>query len=251
MTVAQYPITIEGETASIGTAGELVVALDVLQGQHDRAVLEQLAPHLSEIIADASGLYWTLKELSVEDQLYLFDALGPCLVDVIGRASALRDLLATMAHEEVEERMLKALGAEGLHALIGTAEELAGVLEWVYGDCDRLVLDLVGAPFLRRLFPSGYGLSLALHALDHDRQQDLVEMLGWEQVEALVHDRRDLAHLLRALPGDLSTRLLKGFTKAQLWDLARDERGRRYLYQYLEAEEATYLDKAMGENDAE
>ena len=90
MTVAQYPITIEGETASIGTAGELVVALDVLQGQHDRAVLEQLAPHLSEIIADASGLYWTLKELSVEDQLYLFDALGPRLVDVIGRAGALR-----------------------------------------------------------------------------------------------------------------------------------------------------------------
>jgi len=250
MTVTYHPITIEGETAPIGTAGELVVALDVLQGQHDRAVLEQLAPHLPEIIADASGLYWTLKELTVEDQLYLFDALGARLVDVIGRAGALRDLLATMAYEEVEERMLETLGGEGLRALIGTAEELAGALEWVYGDCDRLVLELVGVPFLRRLFPSGYELSLVLHALDHDRQRELIEMLGWEQVEALVHDRRDLAHLLRALPSELSNRLLTGFTREQLWDLARDERGRKYLYQYLDAKEAAYLDKAMGENDA-
>jgi hypothetical protein len=251
MTATHYPITIEGETAPIGTAGELVVALDVLQGQHDRAVLEQLAPHLSEIIADAFGLYQTLKELSVEDQLYLFDTLGSRLVDVVGRAGALRDLLATMAQEEVEERMLTTLGTEGLHALIGTAEELAGVLEWVYGDCDQLVLELMGAPFLKRLFPSGYELSLVLHALDHDRQRALIEMLGWEQVEALVHDRRDLAHLLRALPSELSNRLLTGLDRAQLWDLVRDERGRQYLYQYLEAEEAAYLDKAMGERDAE
>ena len=137
MTVAQYPITIEGETASIGTAGELVVALDVLQGQHDRAVLKQLAPHLAEIIADPFGLYRTLKELTIADQLYLFDALGPRLVDVIGRAGALRDLLATMAHEEAEERMLKALGGEGLRALIGTAEELAGV---VFSSEDGLIV---------------------------------------------------------------------------------------------------------------
>lgn len=245
-----YNITIEGETAPIGTAGELVVALDMLQGQYDRVVLEQLAPHLAEIIADASGLHATLKPLSVEDQGFLFEALGARLVDVIGRAGALRDLLATLAHDVVEERLLSTLGTAGLHALIGTAEELAGILEWVYGDCDQLVLDLIGAAFLQRLFTSGYDLSLVLYALDHDRQQALIEMLGWEQVEALIHDRRDLAHLLRALPADLSERLLKGFTPAQLWHFVRDERGRCYLYQYLDAEEMAYLDKVMGGHHA-
>ena len=106
MIPTQYPITIEGETVSIGTAGELVVALDVLQGQHDRAVLEQLAPHLAEVLGGPSGLYATRTALSVEDRLYLLSALGPRLVDVVQRAGALRDIFATMAHAEVEELLL-------------------------------------------------------------------------------------------------------------------------------------------------
>jgi hypothetical protein len=47
--IKRYPVTIDGETASIGTANELAVALDVLQGQYDRAVLEQLGPALAYI----------------------------------------------------------------------------------------------------------------------------------------------------------------------------------------------------------
>ena len=41
----RYPVTIDQETVQIGSASELAVALDVLQGQHDRAVLTQLQPH--------------------------------------------------------------------------------------------------------------------------------------------------------------------------------------------------------------
>jgi hypothetical protein len=39
MMITRYPITIDGETASIGSAAELAVALDVLQGQHDHETL--------------------------------------------------------------------------------------------------------------------------------------------------------------------------------------------------------------------
>ena len=101
MTVTRYPVEIEGETALIGTAGELVAALDVLQGQHDRAVLEQLTPHLADILSGPKGLYATLKILEPEDQLYLIQALGPQLGNVIQTASALRDILATLAESGV------------------------------------------------------------------------------------------------------------------------------------------------------
>lgn len=250
MATTRYPITIEGETALIGTAAELVLALDVLQGQHDRTVLQQLRSHLAEIIGGPQGLYATLRVLAPEDKLYLIDALGPHLTGLVQKASTLRDILATLAETEVEERLLGTLGTDGLHALIGSVEELAEVLEWVYGDCDWLAMQLLGTEFLKRLFQSGYELSLVLYSLDNERQRELIEMFGWEYVLSLVHDRRDLAHLLRALPSELSNRLLTHFTRDQLWDLVRDERGWRYLHRYLEAEEATHLGELLGVNNA-
>ena len=60
------PITVDGETTQIVNAAELVVALDVLQGQHDREVLEQLRDDLPELIGSERGLYDTLKVLAPE-----------------------------------------------------------------------------------------------------------------------------------------------------------------------------------------
>ncbi|MFL7792321.1 MAG: hypothetical protein AB8I69_09295 [Anaerolineae bacterium] len=251
MATTRYPITVEGETADIGTAGELVAALDVLQGNYDRAVLEQLRPYLAKVIGGPQGLHATLKVLAAEDQLYLIEALGPRLVDVIQRAGALRDILATLAESGVEEKLMETLGPEGLRALVGSPEDLAGVLEWVYGTSDWLALQLLGVDFLGRLFQSGYELSLVLYSLDRVRQQELIELLGWENVMVLVHDRRDLAHLLRALPAELSNRLLTHFTKDQLWAIVQDECGWHYLYNYLEAEEAAYLSGLLEVNDAQ
>jgi hypothetical protein len=247
----QYAITIEGETAPIATAAELVVALDVLQGQHDRAVLQQLGPHLAEIIGGPKGLYNTLKVLETEDQLYLIDALGPGLAGVVQRAGALRDILATLAEDRVEERLLATLGTDGLQGLVQSAEDLAGVLEWVYGRSDQLVLQLLGAPFLKGLFQSGYDLSLVLYSLDQGRQRELIDMLGWSEVRSLVHNLRDLAHLLRALPGELSIRLLALFEGDQLWALIRNDHGLRFLRQYLEVEEVACLDELLEVSDAE
>jgi hypothetical protein len=251
MVTTRYPITIDGEAANIGTAGELMVALDVLQGHHDRAVLEQLGPHLADVIGDPRDLHAILRVLGSEDQVYLIEALGSQLVEVVQRAGALRDILATLAESGVEEKLLQTLGPDGLRALIGSAKELAEVLEWVYGASDWLVLQLLGAEFVKHLFQNGYEFSLVLHSLDHARQQDLIDWLGWDRVVFLVHDRRDLAHLLRALPADLSNRLLTHFTKAQLWAIIQDERGWRYLYNYLEIAEADYLGKVLEVNDAE
>jgi hypothetical protein len=245
MPIPRYPISIDGESTDIGTAAELVAALDVLQGQHDRLVLEQLRPHLAAIIAGPQGLLATLKVLSADDQIYLIDALGSALPALVKDALALRDILATLAEARVEERLLVALGPVGLNTLIGSAEELAEVLEWIYGDCDRLALDLLGDDALRRLCLGGYELSLVLHALDQQRQQELLNMLGWEFVLSLVQDRRDLAYLLRALPAEMSQRLLDHLADERLRALVRDDRDRRYLEPYLETNEATYLDQRL------
>ncbi len=245
-TPTRYPVTIDGETATVGTAAELAVALDVLQGQHDRAVLEQLAPHLAEIIGGPPGLYNTLKSLDGADQIFLVDSLGPSLEGCVRTAGHLRDILAMLSAVEVEERLLDTLGPEGLRRLIVTPGELAEILEWVYGDCDRRALELLGSEYLRGLLRSGHDLSLVLQSLDEGGQADLLERLGWERTVGLVHNGRDLASLLRALPAASSKQLLGHYTPVQLVALVGNTRDWEYLCRRLEPAEAAYLYAMLG-----
>ncbi len=71
-TLTRYPVTIDGETVTIGTAKELSVVLDVLQGQHDRVVLEQLAPNLADIVDSPLGFSTILKSLEPADRSFSF-----------------------------------------------------------------------------------------------------------------------------------------------------------------------------------
>jgi hypothetical protein len=236
-----YPLTIEGETTGVSTAAELVVALDVLEGRRDREALEQLRPHLAEIIGKPPGLQAVMAVLQPDDQLFLVEALGDRLAEVVATPQALRDLLAGLADDRVEEALLRTLGGNRLRALIRTPGELAGILEWVYGTNDALVLELLGQDFLARLFQTGEELGLVLRAIDAARQEELLAMLGLEGVTALVRDERDLAYLLRALPSAVSRRLLEHFSDAVLTDLIRDECAWRYVQRFLEADELAYL----------
>jgi hypothetical protein len=245
--IKRYPITIEGETTQIGTASELAVALDVLQGQFDREALVQLRPHLAEIIAHASGFMLVMKSLSSEDQLYFIQSIGPGLADVVQSAPHLRDILATMAEQRVEEALLTRLGQAGLQRLVMTGAELAEVLEWVYGDCDALALDLLGEEYVRGLCRHAADLSAILRNIDFALQARLLEQLGWPFVTDLVKDGYDLAYLLRALPPANSESLLRHFSGPQLKALIGNAREWTYLYQRLEPAEAELLLSALSE----
>ncbi len=244
--IPRYPVTIDGDTAQIGTANELVIALDVLHGQRDRAVLEQIRPHLADIIGGPAGFANVMRSLEPADQIYLIDALGARLADILQEPRFLRDLFATMAVVEVEQRLLNVLGTSGLRALIVTAAELGQVLEWIYGQCDRQLIDLLGAIYLRDIIRSGSELGLVLTSLDEAGQLDLIEKLGWQRAVEMIDDGRDLALLLRALPASLSQQLLEHFSREQLVDLIGNKHDWAYLYDRLEPAEAENLLTKLG-----
>jgi len=249
--INRYPVQFEGEVVQIGTASELAITLDVLQGQHDLETLKQLQDHLAEIIAHASGLISVIRSLSVDDQVFLVQALGKDLAEVIQNAGRLRDILAIVADPQVEQAILTTLGSEGLRRLIMTGEELAEVLEWVYGDEDAALLDLLGEKELRRLCRHAGALSAVLHNIDFELQARLLEELGWPFVLNLVLDGRDLACLLRALPPETSARLLAHFSGARLVELIGSAADWTYLYQRLEPAEAKLLLSLMRPTPAE
>ena len=239
--INRYPLTFDGETVLIGTANELAIVLDVLQGQSDRDALVQLESHLAEIIEHANGLITIMRSLSIDNQIFLIRATGPHLADVIQNAACLRDILAVVSDPKVETTILTTLGSSGLRGLVQTGSELAEVLEWVYGECDSLVIDLLGADYFRRLVRHAGDLSAILHNVDTPLQTRLLEQLGWSFVVSLVRDGYDLAYLLRALPPVNSSLLLHHFTGQLLVDLIGNSTEWNYLYQRLEPAEAELL----------
>ncbi|GEM_PF-1276364 len=244
--VTRCPVTIESETTSIGTANELAIALDVLHGQHDRAILEQLRPHLAAIVGDPDGLTNVLRVLEPADQIYLIQALGTQLPVVLQHARFLRDLLAILADDAVEQCLIETLGAAGLRTLILTAPELGEVLEWLYGQRDQQVLDLLGASYLSRLIRNGEDLALVLNGLAEAAQASLIDQLGWMRVIGLISDGREFAFLMRALPAELGTRLLDHYTREQLIDLIGNQHDWAYVYDRLETAEAAVLMNKLG-----
>jgi hypothetical protein len=244
--MSRYPINIDQETVQVGSAAELAVALDVLQGQIYREVLTQLEPHLARIILQPNHLFTVMKSLSPDDQVFLIQALHGNLARIIQDASHLRDLLAILAEEKVETALLQALGSDGLRSVILTGEELAEVLEWVYGQTDELALELLGLDYVRNLCRQAADLSAILRSLDAGLQSWLIDQLGWEFCLGLIRDGRDMADLLRALPSAISERLLKHFDPAQLARLIGNSRDWMYLYQHLEPAEADFITHLLG-----
>jgi hypothetical protein len=192
-----------------------------------------------------------VKALTPDSQIFLLNHLGPRLIDVIQRADGLRDILASVAEPRVEERLLELLGSSGLKTLIYTPEHLAGVLEWVYGRCDDLVIALLDEHFLRRLLQTGYEISLVLRAMNGVSQQILIDKLGWPQVASLAHDARDLGHLLRVLSPELGLRLISTFTRDTLWSTIGGVHRLRELSLLLNETEMAAIDRILGHSHAE
>jgi hypothetical protein len=244
--IKRYPVTIDGDTASIGTANELGVALDVLQGRHDRAVLEQLRAHLADIMGGPQGLARILASLSPDDQVFLIEAIGPRLAEVISEARFLRDIFAAMAVAEVEIKMLDTLGPSGLRRLVHTAEEMGEILEWLYGECDRKAIDMIGDDYLKHIICHAFDLCVVLHSLDEEGQRDLMNRVGWKHATTLIRDGVDLARLLRAMPDELSARLVGEMTRERLVRLIGNAADWQYVWDRIDTAERKMLCGALG-----
>lgn len=244
--IKRFPVTIDGETTQIGTANELVIVLDVLQGNHDRVVLEQLRPHLAEIIATPNGFIATMKSLEPANQILLVESIGSKLANVLLKSSYLAELLATLATQQVEDAILHALDRVGLRALVITAYDLANLLQWVYGHSDQKVLDLLGADYVRAIIRTGDDLGHVLTTLETDSQIALLDQLGLAHVVEITRSGRELAYVLRAIPAAQSARLLGQYSRAQLLALIGNAGDWEYLWARLDAAEQTLIQQKLG-----
>lgn len=236
-----FKIKIGNECTTIETADELVAVLDVLQGQYDKEVLQQLAPNLHLIIRNSKELLKIVGLLPNEDQIFLFRILGDHLIEIIGSGSSLRDLLAHLLADEVKIRLIQSLKPEGIQKLIRNAKELAEVLEWVYGSQDRTVVNYLSIETIQKLIKGGSDLGLVLRAVEPDFQEYLLKELGHHYLVGVIHQTEDFASLLKVLPFETSKLVIDSLNDAKIKDLIRSADDLAYINRYLDQFKEDYL----------
>ncbi len=160
-------------------------------------------------------------------------------------AKGLCELLAFMSQPGTEAFLLAGIGAGHLREIIQCPSELADVLEWIYGEDDLLLMNLIGMEHIALLFRTGTEISLVLHNLDAKGQQKLLEVIGYENIPEMVHTWQDLAYIMRSLPRELSLSLLEKFTPSKLRRLFSNDCDRASISRFLENQEEAALDKIL------
>jgi hypothetical protein len=254
--VLRYPIFFGGEKAEIGTIDELMVALDVLNRKHDRAILQQLAGVLGRIVAIGNrpapvNLKILLKALSAEDRLYVIEQIGDRLQLLIGTAVELRNLLVSLTHLEVEAAILNTIGGQGLRQMVVTSQQLWEILEWLYGENDVLLFKLLGRGHLRRLITHGHELAEILRRIDPVRQAPTIEVVGWDFALGLLRNEVDLREILSSLCTQASAALIERLPSERIVALAGSQFGWYELGRRLSPSKAQLLSKKLqGESHA-
>jgi hypothetical protein len=241
--LVRHRIQHDGEAAEIGTVDELLVALEVLNRDHDREILAQLTPVLAGIVAARdrpapANLKLLLKALSTADRLFVIDALGARLPELIESAVELRNLLVSLADLDVERRLLDRIGSDGLRTLISTSQELSEIVEWLYADCEIRILEMLGADTLRKRIVSAQDLATLLRKMAPARHAALIGLLDWTFVLGLLRSGHELVLVLAALNAEYGAALLDRFGRedlialigdAQTWGLLRHRLSSRTL----------------------
>jgi hypothetical protein len=240
----------DGISAEVGNAQELVVILQALLGEEDRVILCQLKEHLIDIIGDSNGLYQVLKALESNDHLFLIEILGEDVKKLLNKSEQLSKLFSFLSQPSTKSLLLKNLGSEFLRKLIYSPEELSEILEWIYEEDDVMLLKMLGEVYNRKLYHNGSELSLVLHNVSISSQEWYLRFLGLEYLSELTINWQDLAWLLRALPHSLSCIYLETLDSEKLSNLIRNQDEWEKISKFLEPEEEDYLIKRMGLNNA-
>lgn len=89
--------------------------------------------------------------------------------------------------------------AKGLLHIIHTPDDLGNILEWIFGDGEKLIFDMLGKDFLRSVFSYGTDIYKVFHFLADQNKDILADMLELSFIKSLVYTADDFFYVLKAL----------------------------------------------------
>ena len=84
-----------------------------------------------------------MKHMEYKNKFLLLIKIGDILSRVIGTSTHLGSMLAGIAEEADKIRIIKSIRAKGLIQIISTPDDLGNILEWIFGEGEKIVIEML------------------------------------------------------------------------------------------------------------
>lgn len=183
---------------------ELALIIELLESSTNsftlhRHLIMSLDEKLMDIIVTYKGLLLCMKHMEYKNRFLLLIKIGDTLSRVIGKSEHLGNILAGIPEETDKMRIIKSLRYKGLMQIIHTSNDLGNILEWIFGDGEKLVFDILGRDFLISLFAYGMDIYRVFHFLNDKNKDILAEILTLQFLRSRIQTAEDFFYILKAL----------------------------------------------------
>ncbi|PIQ41159.1 hypothetical protein COW06_03875 [Candidatus Gracilibacteria bacterium CG12_big_fil_rev_8_21_14_0_65_38_15] len=208
---------------------ELALIIDLLATSDDsftlhRHIIMSLDERLMDIILTYKGLLLCMKHMEYKNRFLLLIKIGDTLSRVIEKSTHLGNLLASIPEETDKIRIIKSIRYKGLTQIIDVPDDLGNILEWIFGDGEKLVIDTLGKEFLQSLFTYGTDIYKVFHFLSDKNKNLLADMIELSFIKSCIYTAEDFFYVLKALSNEKTGELIPLFTPEEIRTIIRKDK---------------------------
>lgn len=97
---------------------------------------------------------------------------------------------------------MKSIRTKGLIQIIHTPDDLGNILEWIFGEGERLIFDMLGKAFLHSIFAYGTDIYKVFHFLADENKDILADILELPFIQSRIYTPEDFFYVLKALSNE-------------------------------------------------
>lgn len=225
---------------------ELALIIDLIAASDDsftlhRHIIMSLDEKLMDIILTYKGLLLCMKHMEYKNRFLLLIKMGDTLSRVIEKSTHLGSLLASIPEENDKKRIIKSIRYKGLIQIIDTPDDLGNILEWIFGEGEKLVIDILGKEFLQSLFTYGTDIYKVFHFLSDENKNILADLLELSFIKSCVYTPEDFFYVLKALSNEKSEDFIPLFTPEEIRTIIRKDKTLHHFLPKLTQEKENIL----------
>lgn len=248
MTSLTAPVFSLGEKQyAIRNEKELALMIDLLASSPEsyelhRHLIMSLDEELMNIILSYKGLLLCMTHMEYRNRFLLLVKIGDTLPFIIGTSEHLGSILASIPTEEDKIRIIKSIRTKGLTHMVQTPDHLGSILEWVFGEGERVIFDMLGTDFLKSLFAYGTDIYKVFHFLSPENKDIFADSLSLSFIKSRIYTAEDFFYVLKALSNDKVREFVPLFNVVELRNIiGNDDILRNYLRKITQEKEEALL----------
>ena len=219
-----YPFSfvLGNKTYQIADELELALVFELLHNETSTSstlhwnIIMQLDEKLLSIITSYSGLQGCLKRLNTKNQFLLLLKIGDILPKIIQTSEHLAFLLAGIPNAEQKNHIIKYIRRRGLAQMVRSVQDIANILEWLFGENEVLLLETFGLQEIKPFIFTAHDMNTLLLYLNLQNKDFLLDSLSLPFVRALVRNARDFTEIFSCLTAAKADEFLRLFPQEQL-----------------------------------